>query len=240
MNIEKIKINHEGIDLAGIYHEADGRGKHAAVISHGFAANKDGDKWVYICNGLAAAGISALRFDHSGCGESGGRFEDVTLTRRIGELRAAVNHIRKNRGIESIALLGSSFGGDTVLFAACDPHVACAATVAAPFTFDFVGDTSAAGDSEFIEIDGMRARRGLIDDIARYDVGAQAARVSRLLVMHGTRDDVVPPRDANLIFERAANPKKLVIVDAADHRFSQQSHREIMLDSISEWFAKFL
>ncbi len=240
MNTEKIKFQCEGIDLTGIHHAAARGGARAVVISHGFAASKDSDKWVYICDSLAALGISAMRFDHSGCGESGGRFEDVTLTRRIGELRAAVAFLHKHRAIESVALLGSSFGGDTVLFAACDPHVACAATVAAPFTFDFVDAADVAGDSEFIEIDGMRARRALMEDVAMYDVGAQAERVSRLLVMHGTLDDIVPPNDARLIFERAAEPKKLVIVDGADHRFSQQAHRKIMLDHISRWFAKFL
>ena len=240
MDAERVLFSNGEQKLAGLYHEAAGGSRRTAVTSHGFAANKDSDKWAMVCGRLQAEGISALRFDHAGCGESEGLFEDVTLTGRIRDLRAAVRFARE-RGAGAVALIGSSFGGDTVLFCATDPGIAASAIVGAPFTFDFVSGavTGASRDPDYLELDGMRVKRGVIADAAGYDIAAQAARVSRLLVMHGTLDDVVPPDDARKIYGRAAEPKQLVMVDGADHRFSGLRHREIMFDRIFEWFSKF-
>jgi uncharacterized protein len=238
MGAERVQFNSGGYMLVGMFHRAEGNPREAVIISHGFAADKNSDKWIYVCDSFAAAGISALRFDHMGCGESGGLFENVTLTERIADLRAAVTYVRERREIERVALIGSSFGGDTALHVAADPGIACAAIVATPYTFDFASemDTGAAK----IEIDGKRVKRGLLEDIEKYDIGAQAAKVSRLLVMHGTQDEVVPPSDARIIYEYASEPKQLEMIEGADHRFSGQQHRELMYDRIFEWFQKYL
>ncbi|MFA6450003.1 MAG: alpha/beta fold hydrolase [bacterium] len=238
MDTEKVRFSSGVHNLIGIYHEGEGSPKAAVVISHGFAANKESDKWVYVSEGFAEAGISTLRFDHAGRGESDGLFEDVTLTGRIADLRAAVSFVGANKGIGRIALIGSSFGGDTALFVAADPGIACAAIIATPFSFDFM-DEAETGDG-YIEIDGLRVKRGLKQDVAKYDIEAQAAKVSRLLIMHGTQDEVVPPSDALLIYESAAEPKQLEMIEGADHRFSQHTHRELMFDHIFEWFQKYL
>ncbi len=237
MGIEKVAFKSGNFNIAGLYHAAAGS-RRAVVISHGFAANKDSDKWAMVCARLSEAGVAALRFDHAGCGESDGAFEDVTLTGRIADLRAAVEYVR-GRGAAAVSLIGSSFGGDTALFCAADSGINSAAIVGTPFTFDFVDIAEQSESPDFLVIDGMKVKRGLLDDVARYDVGAQAERVSRLLVMHGTLDDVVPPGDASEIYARASEPKQLVIVDGADHRFSMPQHREIMYDRFSAWFDKF-
>jgi uncharacterized protein len=237
MKMIRVQFESRGIRLAGIYHPSEGGSSAVAVISHGFAANKDSEKWIYVCDGLADAGINSLRFDYAGCGDSGGLFEDVTLTGRIADLRAAVSFIRGEYGANRrVALIGSSFGGDSALYVASDPGIVCTAVIATPFTFDFVSETEIGADGEYIELDGMRVKRGLLDDVAKYDVAKQVEKVSRLLVIHGTMDQVVPPSDARIIYDYAAEPKRLEMIQDADHRFSLQLHRDMMFDLILAWF----
>ena len=241
MDMKRVQIESGGNRLAGIYHTSEGGSAATVVISHGFASHKNSEKWIYVCDGLAAAGINSLRFDHAGCGESGGKFEDVTLTGRIADLRAAISFIRGEFGASRrIALVGSSFGGDTVLFVASDPGIACSAIVATPVTFDFVGELETGSCGGYLELEGMRIKRGIVDDVAKYDVEKQASKISRLLVIQGTMDQVVPPSDARIIYECASEPKRLEMIEGADHRFSLQMHRELMFDLIFGWVRQFL
>lgn len=239
MDMKRVQFESQGNRLVGMYHPSEGGSAATVVISHGFAANKDSEKWIYICDGLAMSGINALRFDHAGCGESGGKFEDVTLTGRIAELRAAISFIRGEFGAaRRIALLGSSFGGDTALYVASDPGIACTVIAGTPVTFDFVSESADAADGRYMEIDGMRVKRSLADDVAKYDIEKQASKVSRLLVIHGTMDQVVPPSDARIIYECASEPKRLEMIAGADHRFSESYHRQLMFDLVFGWFQR--
>ncbi|MGD8413055.1 MAG: hypothetical protein PVF33_02415 [Candidatus Latescibacterota bacterium] len=59
---------------------------------------------------LGGAGYDVLRFDYYGTGFSPGRYEDVTFERARQNLDEAVSYCR-NRGAESIQLVGIRFGG---------------------------------------------------------------------------------------------------------------------------------
>lgn len=52
-------------------------------------------------------GISSLRFDHIGCGKSGGTLEKTSLSSRINDVLTVVSQL----GVKDIALIGSSMGG---------------------------------------------------------------------------------------------------------------------------------
>ncbi|HOO57421.1 MAG TPA: alpha/beta hydrolase [bacterium] len=242
MGTENIRFESGGCGIAGCYHRAEPDTGRAVIISHGFEGSKDSEKWIFICDELAAAGISALRFDHRGMGESEGLFEDTTLTGRIDDLEKAAGFARKELGVREIALLGSSFGGNTVLFAASKVSPACSAIVATPLNFDFFDSLGlpVSDDSEFIDLGERRIRASIRKDVAKYDIAAQAARTSRLLVMHGTADELIPPDHALEIHSAAAPPKCLFMIEGADHSFSEWQHRRIMSSHLLEWFSKFM
>ena len=52
----------------------------------------------------------------------------------------------------------------------------------------------------------------------RFDAASRVAEVgSPLLVVHGSRDSLIPPRLGQQLFERARSPKRFVLVEGASH-----------------------
>jgi len=80
----------------------------------GYASDMDGAKAEAIDGFCAARGVGCLRFDYSGTGSSGGKFEDGTLTRWLDEVLAAIDLLTDG----PLILAGSSMGGWLALHAA--------------------------------------------------------------------------------------------------------------------------
>lgn len=54
-----------------------------------------------------------------------------------------------------------------------------------------------------------------------------------LLLIHGTADEILPPRSSELIYERAGEPKRLMLFEGADHRLSGKGEELFAL--VDEW-----
>jgi uncharacterized protein len=54
-----------------------------------------------------------------------------------------------------------------------------------------------------------------------------------LLLIHGTADDILPPRSSEIIYERAGEPKRLMLFEGADHRLSGKGEELFAL--VDEW-----
>ena len=60
---------------------------------------------------------------------------------------------------------------------------------------------------------------GIAPPLARYDFEAVAQTAKPKFFIHGERDELCPLKDMREFYARAAEPKELVVVDAADHLF---------------------
>lgn len=69
----------------------------------------------------------------------------------------------------------------------------------------------------------------------KYNPIDHVARISPrpLLIVHGTQDAIVNPEQAKILYEHAKQPKKLVLIDGADHVYTNQ--RQELLDTIVRW-----
>lgn len=74
--------------------QASGTRKRAVVLCHGFASHRDGFHLPTIGQHLAQKGLSSLRFDMAGNGESEGTFEYGNYHQEADDIRAAVLHLR--------------------------------------------------------------------------------------------------------------------------------------------------
>lgn len=238
-----IEFDSGGITLRGVLHAPMHAPSVCVIISHGIAGYGDSPKWRFIASGLARSGFPTLRFSHSGCGDSDGDYAATTLTTRINEVRSAMDAMAEDFGARAFALIGASFGGASSIFCAADPRVKCLVVASTPAHFEFFSDlfpaNNLAKDESFI-VDGRKINRTILEDVKGYDLLAEVSRRSRILVLHGDSDELIPKSHAESIFAAAAEPKKLLIIPGADHPFSNEEHYAIMLDETIDWLQKYL
>jgi uncharacterized protein len=60
---------------------------------------------------------------------------------------------------------------------------------------------------------------GVATPVAQYDFEAVASSRQPKFLIHGERDEICALRDVRAFYSRAADPKELVVIDAADHLF---------------------
>ena len=108
MILETISFkNSRGDTLSGVLHHPAGTKTNGAVIlCHGMESDKNSDKLVFLSQALAERGLLTLRFDFAYVGESSGRFEDITYSGEVDDLKAAYA-LMQNRQPGKTALLGS-------------------------------------------------------------------------------------------------------------------------------------
>ncbi len=86
MRIEKVNFLSEGQKISGILHLPEKKNPPCVIASHGLLSSKDSEKYIALGNRLSQERIAMLRFDFRGIGESEGRMEDDTISRRIVDL----------------------------------------------------------------------------------------------------------------------------------------------------------
>ncbi|MGL4543250.1 MAG: alpha/beta fold hydrolase, partial [Polymorphobacter sp.] len=101
----------DGVRLA--YHHRPGTGP-TVVFLPGDMSDMTGSKALALDAWAAATGRALLRLDYSGCGASGGRFEDGTISRWRDDVLALVDVVAPGL----LLLVGSSMGGWVALLAA--------------------------------------------------------------------------------------------------------------------------
>lgn len=198
--------NKKGRLLSGLLFPGSSEKGPALVVCHGFTGGKEGrGKAVEMAGLFAENGFSCLLFDFSGCGESAGHFEELTLSGQVADLASAVDFCLE-KGLGPVFTLGRSFGGTTaVCHAASDPRVKGVCTWAAPASLadlflNFTGGDLPADENAPVALAGnggiVHLKKSFFTDLNNFDVAGCSARISPrpLLVVQGTRDEVVPPR----------------------------------------------
>ena len=234
---EEFRVTSGDHPVTGILTIPEGSGPFPCVIlSHGLVSSKESSKYMYLSERLSSAGIAACRFDYHGCGESGGNIAETTLSIRLQDLESVLEHVLSYPSMESgrTGILGSSFGGSAALVEAAKnlkAVISCIALWATPFTLERKGDNS---------ISGIPFQPSIFEDFSRYDLLSEARKVSHAIVIHGELDDVVPCFEGKAIYDNLKRPKKFVLINGADHTFSNQNHRDKAAELSVAWFRRYL
>jgi len=241
--------NSRGQKLVGIaHHPATATPNAAVILCHGMESNKESEKLVALGRQLSDRGILTLRFDFAGSGESEGKFEEITYSGEVKDLRAAFDFILKYRP-NKIGILGSSMGGTVaLLLAAQEKNVDALVTIAAPLhperfaerilTAEEARQWRAAG---FIVYHGQRINVTLLDDLDKIDVPAAARKIyCPTLVIHGDQDDTVPVEEAHELCAELRGPKRLSTLQGADHRLTEPAHLHKALAEAADWLTGHL
>jgi fermentation-respiration switch protein FrsA (DUF1100 family) len=235
MKTEKMYFQSEGQKIAGVLHLPEKNDPPCVIASHGLLSSKDSEKYIALGEQLSKEGMAMLRFDFRGIGESEGRLEDDTVSRRITDLGAAIDFMLTRPGLgRRVGLVGSSLGGYISLFkAATDREIRATVIWATPFHLDDLGskkqdeDYPPPGDTFF-------------KDLPRHRLQSVLPKISSCMVIHGEKDELVPVDQAWEIFQGLSGPKEIHIIDGADHRLTEPKHRQRAMDLTLEWLKKFL
>lgn len=108
-----LKINGKLGVIVGDYINC-GENTPLVIITHGRGGHRNtGSK--KIANYLKDFGISSLRIDLYGYGESDGKFEDITITTSKESVLTALNYSKQNLKHTKTFLFGTSYGGSGIL-----------------------------------------------------------------------------------------------------------------------------
>jgi alpha-beta hydrolase superfamily lysophospholipase len=154
----------------------------------------------HLADGLAEAGVPALRFDYDGTGDSAGRDEDPNrVAAWTDSVIEAVRALRELSGCRRIGLVGVRLGAALAIAAATKIEVACLVAWA-PFirgrsyvremkALHLTGSNSNAGtESGQIEPGGFLFTDETQRDIARIDLAETCPKTTRALIV--ARDDL--------------------------------------------------
>ena len=248
MNEERVSFtNADGDTLSGVlHHPAQGTSRGAVILCHGMESNKDSDKLALLSRVLAQRGVLVLRFDFRYVGESSGRFEDITYSGEVEDLKAA-HALVQSRISGKIAILGSSMGGTVaMLFAAQQPNLAALVTVAAPIHPErFPSRVLTPAQAEqwraqgFTHYNGQRLNLSLLDDLESLDVPQAVKKITcPVLILHGDADEIVPVEEAYEINACLTNSKRLSILPGTDHRLSDPAVMQRAIAEALDWLTQ--
>ncbi|MBV8459151.1 MAG: alpha/beta hydrolase [Acetobacteraceae bacterium] len=215
------------------------------VFLPGFRSNMNGDKATFLARYCSEQGQAMLRFDYSGHGESGGRFEEGTIGSWTHDSLRLID--RLTRG--PLVLVGSSMGGWIALLVALARPERVAGLIgvaAAPdFTERLMWGAMSLQDRERLLTHGTLEApsayggpypitRALIEDGRRHLLLDHPIAVRcPVRLLHGQRDLDVPWETALTISRVVeADDVQVTLVKDGDHRLSRPRDLALLLRTV--------
>jgi dienelactone hydrolase len=245
----------------------------AVVVVHGFKGFKDWGMFPPFAERLARAGFTAVTFNLSGSGvdDTGefslpDRFGHNTFSAELQDLNRVVAALTSGElGVatpSSLGLVGHSRGGGiAALHTAGNQRIRALVTWAAIASVERWPPSQRAAWRTAGHMEIQNARTGqilplytdVLDDIEQNAVGldiqSAAARIQvPWLVVHGTEDESVPFREAELLAGASAGRSvRLLAIEGGGHTFgathpwrSATPQLETVFDATLSWLADYL
>lgn len=244
--------NGNGLMLRGFVHEPK-EFDTVIVFLHGFPADSKYIVSTRIGPSLETLGYLVLRFDFGGTDTSEGKLEDKRMSKDTEDVKYAIDFLAKKYGFRKLVIVGHSSGAvNASLYAHRDKRVDgivllggvgnLSEAVHYDFTDEQVRDFWTKGYITYNNpakkwIHKKRLPKAFYDEYFTLDVLGSLHRFKRpVLIIHGEEDRSVPVwKDPIELFQAANEPKKLVIVKAADHKFTKSSHWKKVISLIDRF-----
>lgn len=239
--------------VAAILTEPERKTGRAAILCHGFLSNKDSRTNLRVTELLVARGISTLRFDWFGMGESEGEFGRITVSTCCDQLERAISLMRE-RGYHELGLIGSSFGGLLAILVAQHHPELRAVGLKCPvpdFPEMLEHEFGSNGIEEWKRTNYIPDVTGgtapVFLDFAFYEScrafnAYEAARAIKnpVMIVHGEQDELVPFHQIRQLEDALPGDKELVLLPEADHQFGRPEDFRRMTVHLANWMQDHL
>lgn len=234
----------DGLNIAGeLYIPGDKPPYPTVCICHGVPSGitEPGDGgYPALAERICKEGFTTFFFNFRGSRNSEGNFD---ISGWLRDLRAAIDYLWQQPEVnrKQLVLVGNSAGAAVaVCVAAQDKRIAAVAACACPAELSFIGKDAVPTIQYFRKIGIIRDPDfpsslekwidGFKEAAAIRDIGKIAPRP--LLIVHGTKDDLVKVENAQTLFQAAGEPKKLVLIEGAGHRLRRE---ERAVQAVIDW-----
>ncbi len=225
------------------------------LVVHGLTGSKLGKAYhlAEFAERLCAAGIACVRFDQAGCGDSTGRFIDLSLTTMLRDARAVAAWLAATPWADGVrrGVLGLSLGALPAVTVDAESGFASLALWAGVYDLPGVftattpaGLSSLVAHQGWVPYRGLKLGSGFFASLGAVDTGSALGQGrGPVLLAHSPSDAVVPFDQSVLYAERCAalgRAYERLAIDGADHDFSDFAHRQLLLESTVAFFARTL
>ncbi|MCP4760792.1 MAG: alpha/beta hydrolase [archaeon] len=251
MTETKFIIESDGRELSTIIYET-GSSEKCVIMCHGFPGDKlEHGRFSEAAKALNRIGIDVIAFDYSGFGDN--KREPVLISRNVKNLEDVYAWVKK-RGYKDIGTTGLSMGGLVSLLANL-PERKVAVFWAPGFSMSNFSEGflvklmkkrlqkkprkiwSAGENKEKILIDIE-----FLEESKSQDISSNLGNFSiPTLIIQGTRDPVVKPKDTKEAFEKMPQDEhhEIIFVEKAGHAPNGEKLTQFVDNSV-EWFKKYL
>jgi len=230
-----ISFESGGIEIKGqvyIPYSQDSQPAPALCLCHGIPRGGPPDPsdpgYPALAERFSQAGFLTAIFNFRGTGDSEGNFDIAGWTK---DLVAALDHLGNMNEVDrrKISVMGFSAGAAVSVYVASrDSRISSLITLACPAQFRFATDHQSAESAiaQFRHI-GIIKDESFPPSLAAWMAGFNEVKPIEwidkvsprpLLIIHGTQDDVVDPISARALYERAGEPKEIMLIEGAGHR----------------------
>lgn len=233
---EFVLLTEDGINIS-VSHFVNGK-PDVCVLAHGFTGSKHRPYITGLTEKLSQY-FDVITFDFRGHGESSGVYSG---TKELYDTKAVLDYAR-NYGYEKIAFVGFSLGGIQGIYAAAKFHdLDALVTVGTPADAEAVIPNT----RWLFWLTNNWFGRIVLRTWVRLDGSAEFPRpvtvvgqVSPIpiLIVHGKDDTLVELKEAQTLYEKAKEPKELVIIEGMKHPPSLPVE---FYDTVANWLTELL
>ena len=232
--MEKIKVKTPKGNIAAVIHSTANHSDRLAILCPGYLDTKDYAHLVFLAEDLAMQGYSAVRFDPIGTWESEGNIEDYTVTQELEDIKSIIDFMLNRQPYPNIVVGGHSRGGlISVIYASKDKRVTEVLAIMSPYALvrtvniGKIAKWKQEGSRKSIrDIPNSKDQKEFnvpysdIEDSEQYDVLDIVSKLQiPLIFVAGEKDDVIPVEDVKKFYDRAIQPKELIVVEGIDHNY---------------------
>ncbi len=232
--------NPQGERIDTSFHPGNDDSHHVAIIGHGVTGNKDRPFLVALAEGLAAAGINALRISYSGNGGSEGQFVDSNITKEVADLGAVIDALAD----KTVTYIGHSMGGAVgVLRASQDTRIRFLVSLAGMVHTKKFAETEfgmvTPDNGNMWDDESCPLSSAYMNDLRTIESTVPQASGIQVpwLLLHGTEDDVVPLQDSLDIHAAAGDHAQLVQLPGANHVFADEHTAPVVTQTV-QWLQR--